>query len=174
MKDCELYHKWLGIPPNEQPPNHYRLLGITPFESDPEVIEHASDQRLGHLRTLRTSQHIDSAERMLNEVAAAKICLLRPNRKANYDAMLRASMQQPTAPPLSQAPHPATLPCQVAFSAPLPFPLRLPMPLPPQEVPPIHHHVFVDEFDYAPFVADPPPYRMRALHSAPRHSIRWL
>ena len=22
------YYKWLGIPPEEQPPNHYRLLGI--------------------------------------------------------------------------------------------------------------------------------------------------
>ena len=21
------YHKWLGIPPHEQPANHYRLLG---------------------------------------------------------------------------------------------------------------------------------------------------
>jgi len=26
------YHKWLGIPTDEIPPNHYRLLGISPFE----------------------------------------------------------------------------------------------------------------------------------------------
>ena len=22
------YHKWLGIPPEDQPPHHYRLLGV--------------------------------------------------------------------------------------------------------------------------------------------------
>ena len=32
------YHKWLGIPPKDQPPNHYRLLGIELFESDADVI----------------------------------------------------------------------------------------------------------------------------------------
>ncbi len=26
------YHKWLGIPPDEQPANHYRLLGLELFE----------------------------------------------------------------------------------------------------------------------------------------------
>ena len=32
------YRKWLGIPPKDQPPNHYRLLGIDLFEADAEVI----------------------------------------------------------------------------------------------------------------------------------------
>ena len=31
------YHRWLGIPPREQPPNHYRLLGIDLFEADADV-----------------------------------------------------------------------------------------------------------------------------------------
>ena len=42
------YYKWLGIPPAEQPPNHYRLLGVTLFESDLDVIANAADQRIGH------------------------------------------------------------------------------------------------------------------------------
>ena len=25
------YESWLGIPPEDQPPNHYRLLGLKPF-----------------------------------------------------------------------------------------------------------------------------------------------
>jgi hypothetical protein len=33
------YRKWLGIPPEEQPPNHYRLLGIALFEDDPDVSD---------------------------------------------------------------------------------------------------------------------------------------
>ena len=28
MDGFDPYRKWLGIPPQEQPPNHYRLLGI--------------------------------------------------------------------------------------------------------------------------------------------------
>ena len=45
------YYKWLGIPPDQLPPNHYRLLGIAPLEDDPDVIEAAADQRISHLRT---------------------------------------------------------------------------------------------------------------------------
>ena len=51
------YYKWLGIPPDEQPPDHYRLLAIQKFESDPEVIERAADQRMAFLRTLKSGQH---------------------------------------------------------------------------------------------------------------------
>lgn len=40
-REFDPYHKWLGIPPHEQPPSHYRLLRIAPFESDAEVIENA-------------------------------------------------------------------------------------------------------------------------------------
>lgn len=42
--DFDPYRKWLGIVPKDQPPNHYRLLGIELFESDPDVIEGAADQ----------------------------------------------------------------------------------------------------------------------------------
>ena len=31
----DAYHRWLGIPSKDQPPNHYRLLTLEPFESDP-------------------------------------------------------------------------------------------------------------------------------------------
>ena len=37
------YHRWLAIPPKDQPPNHYRLLGVELFEADPDVIENAAD-----------------------------------------------------------------------------------------------------------------------------------
>jgi hypothetical protein len=45
------YHRWLGIPPADQPPNHYRLLAINLFEDDAEVIEHAADRQMAHLRS---------------------------------------------------------------------------------------------------------------------------
>jgi len=50
------YHVWLGIPPEEQPPDHYRLLGIPALENNPDVIENAADQRMAHLRTFQGSR----------------------------------------------------------------------------------------------------------------------
>ena len=82
------YHRWLGIPPNEQPPNHYRLLGLQPFENDPVVIETAADRQMAHLRTFQTGPHAEWSQRLLNQVAAARICLLNGEKKASYDAVL--------------------------------------------------------------------------------------
>ncbi len=86
------YYKWLGIPPTEQPPNHYRLLGISLFESDLDVIEAAADQRMIHLRSFQTGQHSELSQKLLNEVAAAKLCLLKADRRANYDVALRQQL----------------------------------------------------------------------------------
>lgn len=115
------YYKWLGIPPAEQPPNYYRLLGITVFESHPDVIESAADQRMVHLRSFQTGQHATASQKLLNEVAAAKLCLLRPDKKAAYDARLKSRVGQAMAT-LPQAVQPqvtrATAP-QLATAAPL-------------------------------------------------------
>jgi hypothetical protein len=83
------YHRWLGIPPKEQPPDCYRLLGVSRFESDPDVIEAAADQRMAFLRTLQTGPHGKRSQELLNEVAAAKLRLLNPEKKAAYDQELR-------------------------------------------------------------------------------------
>lgn len=86
------YHKWLGIPPAEQPPHHYRLLGIAVFESDPDVIEHAADRQMTHVRSLATGKYAQHTQKLLNELAAAKVCLLSSKKKAAYDEELRARM----------------------------------------------------------------------------------
>jgi formylglycine-generating enzyme required for sulfatase activity len=86
------YHRWLGISPKDQPPNHYRLLGIDQFEAHLEVIEGAADQRMSHLKRFNTGKHSALAERLLNEVAAARLCLLRPENKALYDQALRQQL----------------------------------------------------------------------------------
>ncbi|MGB1817044.1 MAG: hypothetical protein ACPHJ3_16920 [Rubripirellula sp.] len=40
------YYKWLGISADDQPANHYRLLGVDQFESDADVIESLLSVRL--------------------------------------------------------------------------------------------------------------------------------
>lgn len=83
------YYTWLAIPPAEQPPNHYRLLGITVFEIDPTVIANAAEQRMVYLRTFQLGKNSAMSEKLLNDMAAAKICLLNAGTKAAYDAYLR-------------------------------------------------------------------------------------
>lgn len=80
------YHKWLGIPLKDQPPNHYRLLGVELLESDADVIENAADQRMRHIRAFQNGPHQAESQRLLNEIAGAKVCLLDPGQKARYDA----------------------------------------------------------------------------------------
>ena len=89
MSDAfDAYHRWLGIPPSEQPPHHYRLLALEPFEADEEVIRAAADRQMGHLRTFQSGRHAALSQKLLNEVASAWVCLLTPARKQEYDAWL--------------------------------------------------------------------------------------
>ncbi len=98
--DFDPYHRWLGIPPKDQPPNHYRLLAIEVFEADPEVIADAVDRQMAHVRTYHLGPQADLSQKILNEIAAAKVCLLNPKKKAAYDTQLR--QQLPKAQPPQQ------------------------------------------------------------------------
>ena len=104
----DAYHKWLSIPPDEQPPDHYRLLGVRAFEEDPEVIAAAADRQMMLLRTYQTGPNAPLSQRLLNEVAAARICLLNAEKKAVYDQQLRKQ---------SAAKAPARKPPVVAHAA---------------------------------------------------------
>jgi hypothetical protein len=94
------FHVWLGIPPEEQPPNRYRLLGIPLFESNADVIAMAADRQMGHLRTFQSGKHSDLSQRLLNDVAAAKVCLLNSAKKAAYDEQLRQQLAPADATPI--------------------------------------------------------------------------
>ena len=103
------YFVWLGIPPEEQPANRYRLLGVPLFVNNHDVIDNAADQRTAHLRTFQSSKNGKLAEQILNEVAAARVCLLDAKKKAAYDQELRAKLA-------AQSPSPAPIPTQPAAS----------------------------------------------------------
>ncbi len=128
------YHQWLGIPHAEQPPNHYRLLGVPPFEPDADVITHAADQKMAHLRIFQASRHGKIALKLLNEVAAARVTLLKPEKKAAYDARLQAEMDAargPTPPPVP-TPPPTLQPPHAPAPPPAPPPAIGPLPAPPE------------------------------------------
>src|SRR5208282_1994 len=84
------YHKWLGISPKDQPPHYYRLLAIDLFESDAEVISAAADKQMAFIRSFQTGKNSQFSQKILNEIAAARVCLLNAAKKAEYDLTLRA------------------------------------------------------------------------------------
>jgi hypothetical protein len=88
----DAYHVWLGIPPSEQPPNHYRLLGLREFESSPEVIDNAAQRVTLQLRGFLMGPEDKMAQRLLGEVSSAAACLLDPRWKENYDKALHVSL----------------------------------------------------------------------------------
>ena len=69
-----------GHPAERSAPNHYRLLGVELFEANADAIENAADQRMTHVRSFQTGKYSDLSQKLLNEIAAAKICLLMPRR----------------------------------------------------------------------------------------------
>ncbi|HET6879304.1 MAG TPA: hypothetical protein VFI31_04085 [Pirellulales bacterium] len=86
------YRKWLGIPEGQRPPTHYQLLGISPDEQDRDVINAAMVRHSAYVRTLQVGRYSEEATQLLNELAAAKICLLDPVKRAKYDAELHEAV----------------------------------------------------------------------------------
>ena len=80
-------------------PDHYRLLGIESFESDPDVIASAADRQMAHLRKYQTGTHAALSQQILNEIAAAKVCLLNVGKKQAYDVHLRSASDSRSVQP---------------------------------------------------------------------------
>ncbi len=124
------YQQWLGIAKNEQPANHYRLLGIEPFESDEKVINAAAEQRLSYLSNFKNTQQGADAQKLESAVSSARVCLINPRTKARYDEQLRTQLK--TAPTASNSrvtrpPRPAAVDPMAPVAAPPPQPAPAPM-----------------------------------------------
>ena len=85
----DAYRNWLGIPPTSLPPDYYTLLGLPVFERNGEKIKAATDARFKIVRP-RCLRYPEVGSRLLNEIAAANVCLTHPHTKAEYDATLKA------------------------------------------------------------------------------------
>ncbi|HEV3004885.1 MAG TPA: hypothetical protein VGX78_10510 [Pirellulales bacterium] len=95
------YRKWLAIPEDSRPPTHYQLLGISPEEQDRDVIDTAVIRQSAFVRNFQTGKHAEHATRLLNEIAAAQVCLNDKAKRAQYDAELKKKglMGQPSMTP---------------------------------------------------------------------------
>ena len=95
MPEFDPYVEWLEIDPALCPPNFYDLLGITPFESDAQVIESAFELRLRHVRSFQTGPRGIHTQDLLNELAQARLCLLDEQNRLAYDDFLRGGRSKP-------------------------------------------------------------------------------
>jgi hypothetical protein len=119
------YRDWLGIAPHEQPADHYRLLGLSRFEADAGRIAAAADERMALVRSFQVGPRRAFTQKLLNELSAARVCLLSAATKAAYDASLYSRgagvspaegcgaglqpamyPQSPAAPPIQPPPPP--------------------------------------------------------------------
>ncbi|HEV3022787.1 MAG TPA: hypothetical protein VGX76_09970, partial [Pirellulales bacterium] len=98
------YRKWLAIPEDSRPPTHYQLLGISPEEQDRDVIDTAVIRQSAFVRNFQTGKHAEHATRLLNEIAAAQVCLNDKAKRAQYDAELKKMglAAQPSTGPAAQ------------------------------------------------------------------------
>ena len=92
MTPFDPYHKWLGIPPDQQPAGPGRLLGISDDENDPQVVREAALRQTAFVRTFSIGEHGEHAERILGELADAR------------DSILSGKVESPTKPAVKPTP----------------------------------------------------------------------
>ncbi|MGE0606193.1 MAG: hypothetical protein AB7O62_03630 [Pirellulales bacterium] len=105
------YAEWLNIPKQKVHPDRYRLLNLPAFEGDPAVIEQAAAAQVRHVSQHQQGPQADAANRLIEELQNAKVCLLDASKKALYDAALR---QQLAARGESVASVPVAVPAAAA------------------------------------------------------------
>jgi len=97
MTTVDPYYEWLGIPPKDQPPNHYRLLGLELFEENRSVIDAAANRQMSFIKEYQAGADSELSQKLLNELSAARLCLLSAPAKAAYDEQLRAHLRHVAA-----------------------------------------------------------------------------
>lgn len=100
------YVRWLGIRDPHRPLNHYQLLGLPMFESNLQVIAAAAERRMQEVRAHQSGPHAETAQRIFKELSVARKCLLDPEKRAAYDARLRAAAAPSDSPSDSSSAQP--------------------------------------------------------------------
>ena len=88
MVSIPIGNGWASRPRNS-PPTTTGCWASACSKSDSDVISNASDRQTFHVRTFQSGPYAEIAQFILNELAAARVCLLDPPRKAEYDRWLQ-------------------------------------------------------------------------------------
>ncbi len=108
MQDpLDAYQQWLGIPPEEQPPDHYRLLGLARLESDAQLVTAAAQRQIARIKRQATRDQLAVAQKLVKQIARARSLLLDPQLRAQYNARLQRAAASPGAGQRTGAPRSA-------------------------------------------------------------------
>jgi hypothetical protein len=98
------YYIWLGIPLKDQPANYYRLLGLQDLEENVDVIDAAANRQATYLHEMAAGPNRKESQELLNEIAAARRCLLNPESKKAYDETIRTKQAAAEASKIASVP----------------------------------------------------------------------
>ena len=101
------YSEWLGIEGGRRPPDHYRLLGLKRFESDPESIARAADAALAQVRRVRPGAHLAQWSQLLDHINAEQGVLAGSTES---EGLRRAFVEAVVAPLPNWPPRPGRSP----------------------------------------------------------------
>jgi len=90
----DAYHKWLGIPPEQQPPHYYQLLGISVNEEDPEVIETAAQRQRAIVEENLHGSHRKAANQLIFEIDEAELTLSSPELREEYNRQVKLTLRK--------------------------------------------------------------------------------
>ena len=90
--------KWLDVPANPWPPDHFRILGLAPGEGTADDIESVVFERMERLRTYQLKYPEEVTEGM-NRLAQAMVCLCDPAERKIYEQSLGLHRNEPPARP---------------------------------------------------------------------------
>lgn len=85
------YTQFLGLPPGPRPPSYYELLGLEMFCSHHERINQAVRKQFRIIKPFQDHPERRSRETIqdiMNEIATARVVLVDPERKEDYDLAL--------------------------------------------------------------------------------------
>lgn len=88
------YHKWLGIPPEQQPPHYYQLLGISVNEQDTEVIQAAAQRQRASIEDHLHGAHHREASQLIYEIDEAELTLLSPELREDYNKRVKLVLKR--------------------------------------------------------------------------------
>jgi hypothetical protein len=120
------YWEWLQLADLGAPLDHYRLLGIRPFEDNPQVIQHACMLRVAELLRHERDPQGHRVPAICEQVEDAAACLIDPRRRREYEQQLLGASESDhdaqTASSQSSVAEPDSLPREPTSIGPDPDP----------------------------------------------------
>lgn len=92
------WHVLLGIAPEHQPADYYRMLGIEQLEFITDVIRNAAARQIDHLNRHATGDFQTVTKLITNNVLLARDCLLDHDKHLRYAAELQGFEWSPSDP----------------------------------------------------------------------------